>query len=309
MNKKKSSGIVKKVPKKSSVYQYEQPKLTKTEKEIITYLTKDFLTIKQIANRRRTSQRAVRKTIQNLREKGIINRNYKIVPKNVCPPELFQKNGTFPIRLHGLEFNVKILFKDERYKNILSKGNTIFLDGNTIRLFKQSIEVYVVKSFYADNPHKCMSKALKYVQRLFIMLENDAKIILLKNRSYNIRVVKAEFAEVGNEFAVDCYDKSDKIKVYTREDGKLWFLIDNSFNLHEAETVHSETSQYDMQNVVQPFFNDLRTNKPPINSELAIKINEILEIQKITQNQINTLLGFYVPKDVKDQKNLNSYIG
>ena len=88
------------------------------------------------------------------------------------------------------------------------------------------------------------------------------------------------YAETNNELAQECEKKAYKVRVYTTSDSKLWFLIDNSFNLHEAETVHPETAKEDMGNIVKPFFNDLRDNKPPLPSEMWVILSELAKHEK-----------------------------
>jgi hypothetical protein len=267
------SEVVKMVVNKGKVGQI----LTDIEQDVLTLLTKEFLTQNKIAIRRGCSQQAVSKVIIKLRKKGLINSVFQEVVKNRPTPQPIYSYGlqntpSFPvehqIRLHSQEFNIRILYKDQRYKEQLQKANTINIDGNTIRLYRNTLEVYSGHSFYADDTQKATSESFEYWNRLFARLENDLKITLVKSRSQNIKLVNQHYSEINNEFAKECEKKADKIRVYTTDDAKLWFLIDNSFNLHEAETVHPETAKQDMGEVIQPFFNDLRYNKPPLISEI-----------------------------------------
>lgn len=51
--------------------------LTKNQKEVYEYLTRDFLTIKQIAERRQTSLKAVYNIVNKLISFNIIDKNFK----------------------------------------------------------------------------------------------------------------------------------------------------------------------------------------------------------------------------------------
>lgn len=288
-----------------------EPKLSQTQQEVLFFLTKEFLTIQQIATRRQTSKNAVYKIVNKLKKKGLINSVWQGVEKNRCtiqPPN-------HSIRLHCQEFNIKILYKDQRYKKILEKANTINIDGNTIRLYRNSIEIYSGQSFYADTAQKATVKSFKYWNRLFARLENDLKVILIKPRSQNIKLVNQHYAEINNELAEECEKKADKIRVYTTEDGKLWFLIDNSFNLHEAETTHPQSSKHDMADSVRPFFNDLRDNKPPLPSEVWAIISELAKHEKeigAGLNSIVTIMKSQLPKEKEEvikSKSRPDYIG
>ena len=58
---------------------------------------------------------------------------------------------------------------------------------------------------------------------------------------------------IKNCLAIQCNKKGEKLRV-TNEDG-LWFTIDNSFNLEEAETLHPKTALLDSLGI-QKYFNE-----------------------------------------------------
>jgi len=273
--------LKKEVDKKGLQSRISSSNLTKTEQEVYNLLTNDFLPIKKIALRRKTSRQAVHKIIKKLIKKGAINKDLKKVDN-------FQSSGltSTKIRLHGQEFNIKLLYKDHRYQKQYKKSNIIFIDGNTIKLFRDSIELFINKSFLADDVDKAFYNSLKYLNRLILRVENDLKVILLKNRSQNIKLVNMHISETNNELAKDHNIRGDKFKVYAKEDGKLWGLIDNSFNLNELETVHPETSKQDMTKI-RNIFNNYRDNELPLPSEIYNMIHQIVKAQEtITENQV-----------------------
>lgn len=250
------------------------PKLTRTEKEILDLLTIDFLTIQQIATRRKTSDKAVYKILKKLKQKGAYNIGLQKVEKSRGTIQPSTKNFN-QIRLHGQEFNIKIIWKDYRYKKTLEKCNLIEVDGNTIRLFKGSIEVYSGQHFYADDEDKATFDSIVYFQKIFRRLEHDLNVILIKPRSQNIRQVKGEYAEINNEIAKDYNTKKEKLRIYANDDGKLCFLIDNSFNLHEFEAVHPKTSKQDITKVKE-VFNDYRDNDTDLPSDTKTMIKDLV---------------------------------
>jgi len=80
------------------------------------------------------------------------------------------------------------------------------------------------------------------------------------------------------------YDREgNKLFCYTEQG--LWFIIDNSYNLHEAETVHPNTALTDNEKV-QDWFNGLK--------ETPITPKQILQMQ---YNQ--TKLSEYYAKNIK----------
>jgi len=273
MVEKRLQKVAKKVANREDV----KPKITEAEAEVIHLLTDEFLTPKQVAIRRKTSTQFVYKIIKNLKKKGLIDRAYNKVAKSQSTLQPCNQ-----IRLHGQEFNIKILYKDQRYKELLNKANTLNVDGNTIRLYRDSIEVYSGISFYADDVDKATARSMDYWNRFFRRLEHDLKLILVKPRYQNIRLVNQHYAEINNELAEECEKKAYKIRVYATDDGKLWFTIDNSFNLHEAETQHPGTAKQDMGDVVKPFFNDLRDKE-------HIPLSKISQYMADTSHQVNEI--------------------
>jgi len=251
--------------------------ISESQKIVLELLTKEFLTVKEIAKRRQTSRQAIHKTITKLRKKGLLNRYLGGVDKGVSTTSTpYISDGTF-IRLHGLEIKVEILEKKERYNKRLKEFNIVRIKGNTIRLFKNSIEIYIKSHFAAQTVEQATAKGLDYINNLFIIIENDLGITIIKDRKQNIKLVNAHYSECNNELAKEMNKEKEKIKLYAREDGKLWFTIDNSFNLNEAETLHPASSKEDMQEAVKPFFDSLRDNKGYTPSFVLYSLGTITE--------------------------------
>jgi len=248
---------------------------------------------------RNCTVRAVEMIVAKLKNKGyldIVNRpSKKLRFFESTNEETSQKKNFFhQIRLHGQEFNIKIIYKSLNYNDLI--GKIIKIDSNTVRLYKNSIEVYSDKSFYGENTHKATAKSFEYWNKFFIRLENQLKCVLIKNRNQNISIVNQHYAEINNELAKECEIKGDNIKVYTTETGKLWFLIDNSFNLHEAETV-GKSAKEDMEEIINPFFNDLRNNKVMLPSEMQKLLYETISQTRETATGLNTLIKLLTPKE------------
>lgn len=262
MNKK-----VDKVDKKRLTNPVREPKnkaLTNAEKEVLKLITEDFLTLKQIQIRRQCSRQAVYKILKKLKEKGALNVGLQKVDKieGVVNQNL--------IRLHGQEFNIKILHQNESYQKQLKSSNLIFIDGHTIKLYKNSIELYAGggQSFYGDTAQMAISKSLAYWKRFIARLEHDFNVILVKPRSRNIRIVNQHFARGESEICENAIENHKRIKVYAEEDGKLAFITDDSFGFKEDETIHPLTSKPDRE-AIDKQVNDWRVHNPPTNSQLA----------------------------------------
>lgn len=275
--------------------------LTKTEKEVLFLFTEEFLTEKQVAIRRQTSQQSVNKIKKKLINKGVMSPNFSKVVKT--DPTLHNpKEINNQIRLHGEHFVLNIIWKDKRYKDKI--GGIVDIDGHSIKLHNNNVEVYSNVSFFGETPSVCDSKALKYWGALFNKLQDKFKIILVKRGSENIFRVRAEYAEVGNELAKKCLNESQKIRV-TGDDGKIWLIVDNSFNFNELETTHPKRSKFDMEAVVQPFFNDLRDNELVTISEVKKLIFALAKENNETAQGLNAvvkLLGMNNNQEVKEEE-------
>lgn len=228
--------------------------ITRTEKEILDLL-KEGLSIKQISNRRKTTVRATQKIVRRLREYGLVaGSSYKGFRIQATTPPI--KKNT--IRLHGQEFNIKIKFKGYSYK----PNKSYIIDDNRIKLYNNSLEVYSKQSFYGDSAYESHLKSVSYFRLFFLKLQ-DRFGILLKN----VKLVNAHYSEIKNELAKDSNRNKRKINIKGIRDNKIWLKADYSLKEDELETLHPKTSLNDMDNVISPFFNDLRENNPPLPSE------------------------------------------
>lgn len=244
--------------------------LTQAEKEVLKLITEDFLTPKQIIIRRQCSRQAVYKILKSLKNKGALGLTGQSVDKVDKIEGLVNQSL---VRLHGQEFNIKILYQDHHYQKSVEKSNILFIDGHTIKLYKNTIELYsgTGTSFYGDTAQEAFSKSLAYWRAFLAKLEHDLRVILVKPRSRNMRIVNQHFARGNSEVYHNALENHDKIRIYTRDDGKLWFMCDDSFSMSEDETVHSKTSKPDREEV-DKHLNDWRDHKPPTNSQLAAHI-------------------------------------
>lgn len=265
--------------------------LTQAETEVLHFLTEELLTPKQIATRRKCSQQAISKIIVRLKKKGAYGLAYSKVVKNLSTKQPQQPIFLIehPIRLHNQEFNIRILYKDNRYQEARQRANVLNIDNNTVRLYKDTIEIYSGNDFKAETPQKATANSFNYWNRFIQRLEHELKVILIKPRSQNIKLVNAHYSEINNELSKDALENSYKIKVFTTDTGKLWFLVDNSFNLKEAETVHPETSKADIEKIRQ-VFNDYRDKTSPLPSEMYKIILELANYQKETSAGLTSII-------------------
>lgn len=134
----------------------------------------------------------------------------------------------------------------------------IIFRGHKVWLCKNSIVVYFPKgkSYFTGTADQSKSLAMYDIKQLIIGLENLLKVSFKINNSYILKVSKQHYGHIKNSLAKQYNKEGKRLKVFNK-DG-LWFVIDNSLNLHEAETLHPETAQKDMDNAILPFFNSLK---------------------------------------------------
>lgn len=294
------------------------PEISKNQQEVLHMLTRDYMTVSQIAQRRQTTTQAVYKIMAKLKQKGLLRRGLqKGVAKSqstsgLQPPKDVRKFKKY-IRLHGQEWNIKLIGKSEHYDNLRSRGNLISLDGNTVRLYSESVEVYCAedRDFCGHDEQRATALSFQYWNRFFVRLENHLKCVFIKNRSHMIKLVNAHYAEVDNELAKEYRKDKIKLHIYGLEDGKLWFTIDNSWQLHEAETLHPQDSKEDMTKV-RAHFNDIR-------DQPHVPLSEISQYMADTQKQINeishglksvvTFLQSSIPNDIEEKPRRPDYLG
>jgi DNA-binding Lrp family transcriptional regulator len=280
MVEKEVGDIFEKVEKKSLKLPPKIVKLSRIQKEIIHLVSDEFLTIKQIAERRKCSLQAVYKIITKIKEKGFLDGALNKVEK---VPTTFHPTD---IRLHGQELNIRILWQDNKYQELLNKSNTLFLDGNTIRLYKNSIEIYSGQTFFGKEVNDAEKRSLEYLQRFLARLEHELKIGIIKNKARNIKIVNQHFARGDSEIADNAIKNRERVWVYAEEDGKLAFITDDSFGFKEDETVHPITGKPDRL-AVDKQVNDWRLNNPPTNSELAGHIRDLTYSQQTESDKWN----------------------
>lgn len=179
------------------------------------------------------------------------------------------------IRGHGFVFKIKIpQFKSwekrvEYLKQIkypyemksMGKGSvpTIQVGDKIVWLANKNIIIYYNKSmsFYANSATESESLALADLNSTLVSIENLLKVSIKVNKKYDWYMVRHHYAKVNDSLAKKCNDDGTKIQC-KGDDGKVWMSIDNSLNMNELETQHQQTAKPDMDEVVVPFFNDLK---------------------------------------------------
>jgi len=271
--------------KKGLKYYSINTALTRAQQEVLILITEKYLTIEQIAKQRKCSPQAVYKLVKQLRNKGAYDTGLKTTffGQPTSQPK-------YAKRLHGQEFNIKILTASKYYYEILKETNILYIDNHTIRLYRESIEIYAGDgvSFAGETEQVATSRSLRYWSRFFIKLEQKLKITLIKSGSFNIKLVNQHYGNFDTDFVNHFLEKGERIRIYANDNGKLWFLIDQSFGFIERENLHPETAKQDSEKVSKQL-NDWRDFDPSTNSELDIKDKELEKRIKELEDKIKKL--------------------
>lgn len=139
--------------------------------------------------------------------------------------------------------------------NVFGGGESLEFKGRKIVLTNKSLVIYENKSYMFETSEESKSYALYELGVLVKSLEKTLGANFSFQRQYKIKVSRQHYALVKNALAKQ-YDREGK-KLECYFGGDLWLIIDNSFNLHETETIHSETGDTDNKKV-QNFFNGIK---------------------------------------------------
>lgn len=253
-------------------------KPTKREQDIINLTKEGIISTKQMAARIQTTQRNVQLILQNLKKKGMLGLTSPIAKESEGTNEVSEG-----IRLHAQQFTIQPITKGIKYNKAI--GKKIDIDSNTILIHSDVVQYYCNQSFFGSDVWAATAKSMVYFDRIIKTLENELQSILIKPRSQNITLVKSEYAHIENGLAKKMEREGEKIRIRGNEEGKVWFIIDNSWKLHEAETI-GKNAQRDMQRVVEPFFNDMRDKENYLPSDTKEMLDNLAIISKnLTENQ------------------------
>mgnify|MGYP007071575736 CR=1 FL=1 len=141
----------------------------------------------------------------------------------------------------------------------LGQGQKLKIDSYHIFLYNKGIRFLLQnedKSFLTKSGTLGNELASKDLIFTIKKLESKLGLSFSINKKYKFRVTKQHQALIKNELARWYNKEGKKLSVYD-ETGR-WLIIDDSFNLDELECVHGRTAHLDADNVVAPFFNNLK---------------------------------------------------
>jgi hypothetical protein len=212
------------------------------------------------------------------------------VAKNTPPSEIRQNLHMFipdSVRAHAFLFTLKVPsdlrnwtnekreeYLDRRnipYKSlgIIGGGQRLVIDGRKTHLTNKSIVIYDRSSYFAEKAIEAKSNAVHSFISIIKKLERTLHVELTFGSDYKFKVSRQHYALVKNALAQQYNSEGLKLEVRSEGDNSLWFLIDNSFNLDEAEGVHPKTGMTDTQRV-QDMFNSIKDTGATMHTVLEL---------------------------------------
>lgn len=196
------------------------------------------------------------------------------------------------VRGHAFMFTLRIpegtrnwkrreeILKEHGFKfkplKIFGGGQQMIFRGRKVWLTNKSLIIFEKSSFLAETSKEAKKHAIGTFLRIVKAFERYIRANFYSAGQYKFKVSRQHYSLVKNALAQQ-YDKEGK-KLHIYSGDGLWLLIDNSYNLHETETVHSKTADKDNQKV-QDFFNGVKRLEG-YTPELVMTA-----IGKVTENQ------------------------
>ena len=212
----------------------------------------------------------------------------------------FQFKLLIPENLRNWDRRVEILenknFEFKYLKHLFGGGQSLNIKGRKVHLTNNSVIIYERESYIADLARDSKSSAIYHFLNLVRVLERHLGADFSIQGQYKFRVTRQHYALIKNALAKQYDKEGKKLQVYSANG--LWFVIDNSYNLHEAETVHPKSAVSDNEKV-QNFFNSLKDN-PTTTHEIDSNLQEVKDrLKTSSENQI-------MLSQVLDQVNKNT---
>jgi len=199
------------------------------------------------------------------------------------------------------------------YKGIgISKVPMVTINNKKILLGNKTITIYETRSFMAKTSIESRKLAIWGLFEVLDTLEKKFNVSFKIDNNYEFKVSREHYALIKNNLAIQCNKEGEKIYAYDK-DG-LWFCIDNSYNLDEAETMGKKAM---LNNIgVQNYFNSHKKTNFKVTPEFILNgFNELTKDRKessLLMAEYNRNLRLHTKvqeEQLKTQKAIQRYLG
>lgn len=237
----------------------------------------------QIAKEKGVSKQKLNYYIKKLKEQGMIKKiGYGVWELTERSKKLSEVTLEKEVRGHAFMWKVKIpkiRNWEKRIKildnlslnyKLIGAYNTprILFKDRKIWLGNKNLVIYEPHSFIEINALESRRLAVYSLKMLLEALENRLKVSFKINGNYEFKVARQHYALMRNLLAIQCNKENEKIYVYDK--GNLWFCIDNSYNLNEAETLNKNALETNLG--VQKYFNSHKATNFKVTPEYILNI-------------------------------------
>ena len=201
-------------------------------------------------------------------------------------------------RGHGFVFQVLLKSiegwnKREEYLRLnhipfksIPQGQSITMRGHKVWLCDSSLVIYFSPklSFYARSSDLSSADALIECKETLRQLETLFKTDLKYGKGWFINESRSHYADIRNLMAK--YYRTMGVNSFEIvQGGKVWALIDNSFNLFELETIAGGGQSREDLPKLQMFLNDLRDSPDTLSNIKNNTNKELIDLYKVIGEQ------------------------
>lgn len=269
--------------------------LTPMEEEVLHLLTVERLSPKQAATRRGVDVSGIYRTARRLRSMGLLHHDLRDVHKSGIAEDVGVLGGVVRSQvweLHGVKWSVGILEGQggRSYSRVVGRGGrVVVVRGCTVECFRNTLKIHAPQSFFGPAPEAVVEDSWSFLFRLLTVLENDFRVILVKERATNIIRYAGHIAHPDDP--VGYRPGGDRVVVLT-SDGRRRVVVDwSKGRVPEVEFQARESNLEDAEEY-RAFLHDLVAHRPPKLSELAMLTGRLLEaVTALTEQNGETAAG------------------
>jgi hypothetical protein len=172
-------------------------------------------------------------------------RGHAFIWKIKVPQEIKDYNSITKLNSKHIKYDLIGLKKTPRIK-ILNKK--VWLGNN-------NIIIYDSNSYLGSNAIESRKLAVYRLLTIIEEIENYLAISLKSSEGYQFKPSREHYSIIKSDLAIQC--NKEGVKLNIKYKGETWFIVDNSYNLNESETIHKETALIDNLGM-QKFLNELK---------------------------------------------------
>jgi DNA-binding transcriptional ArsR family regulator len=152
-----------------------------------------------------------------------------------------------------IDWKSALEMKGVKYQLVNKNTPRIMINGKKIWLGKENVVIYDLESYLGQNAVETRKYAIYNLLSVLKALESKLGVYLNSDDRYTITISRQHFSLIKNCLAIQCNKEGKKIQV--SNDNGMWFIIDNSYNLNEAETISPKDALKDSMGL-QRYFNE-----------------------------------------------------